>query len=80
MGFGVEIKMDYRKEVNSDGNDDIVSAGEIERGVRCLMELDNEKRERLKEMSGKSRKAVESGGTSSTWLGRFIQDVVDHQP
>ncbi|KAB5519125.1 hypothetical protein DKX38_023444 [Salix brachista] len=68
MGFGVEIKMDYRKEVNSDGNDDIVSAGEIERGVRCLMELDNEKRERLKEMSGKSRKAVESGGTSSTWL------------
>ncbi|KAG5252509.1 anthocyanidin O-glucosyltransferase [Salix suchowensis] len=49
-----------------------------ERGVRCLMELDNGKRERLKEMSGKSRKALESGGTSSTWLGRFIQDVVDH--
>ncbi|KAB5521555.1 hypothetical protein DKX38_025874 [Salix brachista] len=80
MGLGVEIKMDYRKEMNSDGTDDIVSAGEIERGVRCLMELDNEKRERLKEMSGKSRKALESGGTSSTWLGRFIQDVVDHQP
>ncbi|KAB5519112.1 hypothetical protein DKX38_023431 [Salix brachista] len=80
MGLGVEIKMDYRKEMNSDGNDDIVSAGEIERGVRCLMELDNEKRERLKEMSGKSRKALESGGTSSTWLGRFIQDVMDHQP
>ncbi|KAG5252517.1 anthocyanidin O-glucosyltransferase [Salix suchowensis] len=80
MGFGVEIKMDYRKEVNSDGNDDIVSAGEIERGVRCLMELDNEKRERLKEMSGKSRKALESGGTSSSWLDRFIQDVVGHQP
>ncbi|KAG5252508.1 anthocyanidin O-glucosyltransferase [Salix suchowensis] len=80
MGLGVEIKMDYRKEMNSDGNDDIVSAGEIERGVRCLMELDNGKRERLKEMSGKSRKALESGGTSSTWLGRFIQDVVDHQP
>ncbi|KAG5255098.1 anthocyanidin O-glucosyltransferase [Salix suchowensis] len=80
MGLGVEIKMDYRKEFNSDGNDDIVGAGEIERGVRCLMELDNEKRERLKEMSGKSRKALESGGTSSTWLGRFIQDVVDRQP
>ncbi|KAJ6756693.1 GLYCOSYLTRANSFERASE [Salix purpurea] len=78
MGLGVEIKMDYRKEMNSDGNDDIISAGEIERGVRCLMELDNAKRERLKEMSGKSRKALESGGTSSTWLGRFIQDVVDH--
>ncbi|KAJ6300811.1 hypothetical protein OIU76_021581 [Salix suchowensis] len=50
------------------------------RGVRCLMELDNGKRERLTEMSGKSRKAVESGGSSSTWLGRFIKDVMDHQP
>uniref|UniRef100_A0A6N2L7A2 Uncharacterized protein n=1 Tax=Salix viminalis TaxID=40686 RepID=A0A6N2L7A2_SALVM len=81
MGLGVEIKMDYRSEFHLDGDENnIVSAGEIERGVRCLMELDNGKRERLKEMSGKSRKAVESGGTSSTWLGRFIQDVIDHQP
>ncbi|KAJ6426148.1 hypothetical protein OIU84_026683 [Salix udensis] len=81
MGLGVEIKMDYRSEFHLDGDENnIVSAGEIERGVRCLMELDNGKRERLKEMSGKSRKALESGGTSSTWLGRFIQDVVGHQP
>uniref|UniRef100_A0A6N2L709 Glycosyltransferase n=1 Tax=Salix viminalis TaxID=40686 RepID=A0A6N2L709_SALVM len=79
MGLGVEIKMDYRSEFHLDGDENnIVSAGEIERGVRCLMELDNGKRERLKEMSGKSRKAVESGGTSSTWLGRFIKDVVDN--
>ncbi|KAB5519117.1 hypothetical protein DKX38_023436 [Salix brachista] len=81
MGLGVEIKMDYRSEFHLDGDENnILSAGEIERGVRCLMELDNEKRERLKEMSGKSRKALENGGTSSTGLGRFIQDVVDHQP
>ncbi|KAG5252519.1 anthocyanidin O-glucosyltransferase [Salix suchowensis] len=81
MGLGVEIKMDYRSEFHLDGHENnIVSAGEIERGVRCLMELDNGKRERLTEMSGKSRKAVESGGSSSTWLGRFIKDVMDHQP
>uniref|UniRef100_A0A6N2L8Q9 anthocyanidin 3-O-glucosyltransferase n=1 Tax=Salix viminalis TaxID=40686 RepID=A0A6N2L8Q9_SALVM len=72
MGFGVEIKMDYRKEVNSDGNDDIVSAGEIERGVRCLMELDNGKRERLKEMSGKSRKAVESDEANEFGVPSYI--------
>ncbi|KAJ6426154.1 hypothetical protein OIU84_026689 [Salix udensis] len=79
MGLGVEIKMDYRGEFQLDGDEySIVSAGEIERGVRCLMELDNEKRERLKEMSGKSRTVLENGGTSSTWLGRFIQDVMDH--
>ncbi|PNS97341.1 hypothetical protein POPTR_016G017300v4 [Populus trichocarpa] len=81
LGLGVEIKMDYRKELKSDGNEiNVISAGEIERGVRCLMELCDEKRERLKEMSGKGRKALENGGSSFTWLGRFIQDSVDHLP
>ncbi|XP_011014965.1 PREDICTED: anthocyanidin 3-O-glucosyltransferase 2-like [Populus euphratica] len=78
LGFGVEIKMDYRSEFNWDGNENIISAGEIERGVRCLMELGSEKVEKLKGLSGKSRKALENGGSSFTWLGRFIQDLVDH--
>ncbi|KAJ6967721.1 anthocyanidin 3-O-glucosyltransferase 2-like [Populus alba x Populus x berolinensis] len=78
LGLGVEIKMDYRREFISDGNETVISAGEIERGVRCLMELCDEKREKLKEMSGKSRKALENGGSSFTWLGRFIQDTMDH--
>ncbi|XP_052303877.1 anthocyanidin 3-O-glucosyltransferase 2 isoform X4 [Populus trichocarpa] len=80
LGLGVEIKMDYRREFNWDGSENVISAGEIERGVRCLMELCDEKRERLKEMSGKGRKALENGGSSFTWLGRFIQDSVDHLP
>ncbi|KAG6744565.1 hypothetical protein POTOM_051201 [Populus tomentosa] len=80
LGLGVEIKMDYRREFISDGNEDVISAGEIERGVRCLMELRDEKREKLKEMSGKSRKALENGGSSFTWLVRFIQDTVDQLP
>ncbi|KAH8486005.1 hypothetical protein H0E87_027451 [Populus deltoides] len=80
LGFGVEIKMDYKSEFHSDGNENVISAGEIERGVRCLMELCDEKREKLKEMSGKSRKALEIGGSSFTWLGRFIQDLADHLP
>ncbi|KAH8517365.1 hypothetical protein H0E87_005344 [Populus deltoides] len=79
-GLGVEIKMDYRKELNSDGTENVIGAGEIERGVRCLMELCDEKRERLKEMSGKGRKALENGGSSFTWLGRFIQETVDQLP
>jgi len=80
LGFGVEIKMDYKSEFHSDGNENVISAGEIERGVRCLMELCDEKREKLKEMSGKGRKALEIGGSSFTWLGRFIQDLADHLP
>jgi hypothetical protein len=74
LGLGVEIKMDYRKELKSDGNEiNVISSGEIERGVRCLMELCDEKRE----MSGKGRKALENGGSSFPWLGRFIQETVD---
>ncbi|KAG6743571.1 hypothetical protein POTOM_052270 [Populus tomentosa] len=80
LGLGVEIKMDYRREFNWDGSENVISAGEIERGVRCLMELCDVKREKLKELSGKSRKALENGGSSFTWLGRFIQDTVDHLP
>ncbi|KAJ6870164.1 anthocyanidin 3-O-glucosyltransferase 2-like [Populus alba x Populus x berolinensis] len=78
LGLGVEIKMDYRRDFNWDGSENVVSAGEIERGIRCLMELCDEKREKLKELGGKSRKALENGGSSFTWLGRFIQDTVDH--
>ncbi|KAJ6426141.1 hypothetical protein OIU84_026676 [Salix udensis] len=53
LGFGMEIKMDYRREFFYDGNENIVSAGELERGIRCLMELGEEKVESLKEMNEK---------------------------
>ncbi|KAG6743572.1 hypothetical protein POTOM_052271 [Populus tomentosa] len=81
LGLGVEIKMDYRREFISDGNETVISSGEIERGVRCLMELCDEKREKLKEMSEKSRKAVENGGTSFTWFFDLPEEEPDpNQP
>jgi hypothetical protein len=80
LGFGVEIKMDYRREFFYDDNENIISAGEIERGIRCLMELGKEKVERLKEMSEKSRKALMEGGSSYTWLGQLIHEMVDIIP
>jgi hypothetical protein len=80
LGFGVEIKMDYRREFFYDDNENIISAGEIERGIRCLMELGKEKVERLKEMSAKSRKALMEGGSSYTWLGQLIHEMVDNIP
>jgi hypothetical protein len=76
----VEIKMDYRREFFYDDNENIISAGEIERGIRCLMELGREKVERLKEMSEKSRKALMEGGSSYTWLGQLIHEMVDNIP
>ncbi|XP_057991041.1 anthocyanidin 3-O-glucosyltransferase 2 [Hevea brasiliensis] len=72
LGLAVEIKMDYSKESGM-----IVNCDEIERGIRCLMENDSEKRKKVKEMSEKSRMALIEGGSSYHWLGRLIEDVMD---
>ncbi|XP_031278140.1 UDP-glycosyltransferase 71A15-like isoform X2 [Pistacia vera] len=77
LGLAVEIKMDYRKDYSGE-NQVIVSAGEIERGIRKLMEYDNKTRKNLKEMSEKSRKAMMEGGSSFTSLGCFIDDVISN--
>ncbi|CAK7345190.1 unnamed protein product [Dovyalis caffra] len=79
LGLAVEIKMDYVKQFNMD-DCEIVSAEDIKKGIKCLMELDDEKRGKLKEMSGKSRKALMNGGSSYIWLGRLIQDMIDSMP
>ncbi|KAF2293808.1 hypothetical protein GH714_004961 [Hevea brasiliensis] len=50
LGLAVEIKMDYRNDSGI-----IVNCDEIERGIKCLMEHDSEKRKKVKEMSEKSR-------------------------
>ncbi|KAF2305934.1 hypothetical protein GH714_008988 [Hevea brasiliensis] len=57
LGLGVEIKMDYRRE-----SEIIVSAQDIERGIRCVMEHDSEIRKRVKEMSENSKKALKDDG------------------
>ncbi|XP_031278164.1 anthocyanidin 3-O-glucosyltransferase 2-like [Pistacia vera] len=77
LGLAVEIKMDYRRDYSGE-NQVIVSAGEIERGIRKLMENDNKTRNKLKEMSEKSRKAMMEGGSSFTSLGCFIDDVISN--
>jgi hypothetical protein len=33
LGFGVEIKMDNKSDFHPDDNENVISAGEIERGV-----------------------------------------------
>ncbi|KAF2319836.1 hypothetical protein GH714_019529 [Hevea brasiliensis] len=63
LGLAVEIKMDYSKESGM-----IVNCDEIERGIRCLMENDSEKRKKVKEMSEKSRMALIEGGSSYHWV------------
>ncbi|KAL6976018.1 hydroquinone glucosyltransferase [Sarracenia purpurea var. burkii] len=77
FGMAVEIKMDYLMESKI-----IVTAAEIERGIRRLMDGDTstEIRKKVKEMSEKSSAAVIKGGSSYNSLGRFIEDVLNNSP
>ncbi|BFG25774.1 hypothetical protein CerSpe_120480 [Prunus speciosa] len=70
LGLGVEIKIDYVKD-----SDVVVSAEEIERGIRQVMEKDSDIRERVKEISEKGKKALTDGGSSYSSLGRFLDQI-----
>ncbi|KAH8506962.1 hypothetical protein H0E87_013687 [Populus deltoides] len=71
----MEIKMDYRREFLI-GNETILGAKEIERGIKSGMEHDGHKLKRLKELSEKSRKAMMEGGSSFSSLSRLIKDMI----
>ncbi|KDP38835.1 hypothetical protein JCGZ_04992 [Jatropha curcas] len=73
LQLAVEIKMDYRM-----GSEVIVSSDEIERGIRCVMEHDSERRKKVKKMSEKCRMALKDGGSSFISLGFMIKDVMDN--
>ncbi|XP_017971939.1 PREDICTED: anthocyanidin 3-O-glucosyltransferase 6 [Theobroma cacao] len=73
LGLGVEITW-------TDATVEIVSAENIERGIKCLMEQDSDVRNRAKEMSKQSRKALMEGGSSHSTLCRFIDDVIRNMP
>ncbi|KAJ0860409.1 putative anthocyanidin 3-O-glucosyltransferase [Helianthus annuus] len=75
LGLAVEIKLDYMKDLfNPIPFAIIVTAVEIENGIRRLME-DNEIRRKVKEMSAKSRSVVVEGGSSYASVGCLIQDL-----
>lgn len=67
LGLGVEICWD---------DEPIVTAEEIERGLRKLMESESEERNKLKEMKEKSRMSMEQDGSSHRSLGRLVQDIL----
>ncbi|KAL5556512.1 hypothetical protein UlMin_038748 [Ulmus minor] len=81
LTLAVEIKNDYRGEAFNSGMGDrinIIRAKEIETSLRKLMEPDSEIRDRVKEMSEKSRKTMEDGGSSHSSLASFIYNVMDN--
>ena len=67
LGLAIEIKMDYYMD-----SDYIVSAQELETGLKNLMNIDNNVRKKWEEMKKVSRKVMTDGGSShSARIGSF---------
>ncbi|KAI5681634.1 hypothetical protein M9H77_02862 [Catharanthus roseus] len=83
LKMAVEIKMDYRIDQHFQmKSSEMVNADGIEDGIRCLMDPENEMRNKVKEMKKISRLALaqalkEEGGSSYTSLRCFINNVVN---
>ncbi|KAL4590550.1 hypothetical protein LXL04_003482 [Taraxacum kok-saghyz] len=75
LGMAAEIRMDYRSSMRPGSVEMMVTAEEIEGGIRKLMS-DGEMRKKVKEMKEKSRFAVAKGGSSHSAIGRFIEHVI----
>ncbi|RID63009.1 hypothetical protein BRARA_E02041 [Brassica rapa] len=73
LGLAVEIRNSFRADIMTEESE-FMTAEEIERGIRCLMEQDNV-RDRVKEISEKSHVALVEGGSSHAALLKFIEDV-----
>ena len=71
LALVIEIKIGYHQDSGY-----IVSAQEIENGLKNLMSINSEVRKKSKEMQETSRKVLMDGGSSHTTLGRFIEDVM----
>ncbi|KAM6552819.1 hypothetical protein CsatB_013581 [Cannabis sativa] len=72
LGLSSEIRLDYEDGV------DLVSAEEVEIGVKKLMESDNILRIRVKDMRDKCRVAMEENGSSYSFLGDLVEELTSH--
>lgn len=68
LGLGVELRTDYKHN-----GGDFVTADEIVKAVRLVMEGEGDIRKRVEEMSELRRKAVDDGGSSSASFGSLIE-------
>ncbi|KAJ4828115.1 hypothetical protein Tsubulata_007162 [Turnera subulata] len=76
LGLAVEFRLGYR---SSDQHHKavIVNAGDIERGIRSLMDRSEEERMKLLDvMREYSKRALEEDGSSYNTIGCLIQDII----
>ncbi|KAF8051058.1 hypothetical protein N665_1811s0005 [Sinapis alba] len=77
LGLAVEIRRFIRGDL-LEGVMEMVTAEDLERAIRRVMEQDSDVRNRVKEMAEKCHVALMDGGSSETALRKFIQDVIEN--
>ncbi|KAL0545891.1 hypothetical protein IC582_015788 [Cucumis melo] len=81
LGLAMTITIGYQNEYKELDTPRILSAEEIEKGIRKLMDENNiEIRKKVKTKSEECRKSVMEGGSSFISLGKFIDDVLMNSP
>ncbi|KAL0449296.1 UNVERIFIED_CONTAM: UDP-glucose flavonoid 3-O-glucosyltransferase 6 [Sesamum latifolium] len=73
FAMAIEIKIDYKKDGNV-----IVGSEMIETAIKQLMEPENGIRLKVRALKEKSRMALMEGGSSSNYMKRFIENVMDN--
>ena len=71
LGLAVEVKLDY-----DNSKQIIVTTKEIKRGIREVIDPDNEIKKNMKEIKEKSRKALKDDGPSHSSLDHLIADLI----
>ncbi|KAI9110823.1 hypothetical protein K1719_018261 [Acacia pycnantha] len=77
LKMAVEISLDYRMDHKSGSNSGVISRERIEKGIKEVMERESETRTKVKQMSEMSRKALMEGGSSYSYMDRFIDEVLN---
>ncbi|KAH7521178.1 hypothetical protein FEM48_Zijuj07G0005700 [Ziziphus jujuba var. spinosa] len=70
LSLAVEIRLDYKE------GSDLILAEEVERGIKMLMNGEEEVREKVREMRKKSRMALMENGSSIKSLGELIKELM----
>ncbi|KAK4277702.1 hypothetical protein QN277_015656 [Acacia crassicarpa] len=78
LKMGVEISLDYWMDRRNGSNSGVISREKIEKGIKEVMERESETRKKVKLMSELSRKALTKGGSSYSYLSRFIDDFMNN--
>ncbi|TYI48746.1 hypothetical protein E1A91_D13G268600v1 [Gossypium mustelinum] len=72
LGLAIELRLDY-EELNVSN---VVTANEIKKAVKQVMDDGSEVRKKAKEMAEIARKAIVNGGSSFLSIQRFIEDMI----